>query len=125
MKDGISEKKLAENQVFFRGLNAKVREGIENIKQVADEDGSKADLIDENTVFEFHCECSHNHCLNRIKISLADYEAIHKDNASFTITPGHNIPEVEDVTFTCPAYCVVTKHKEPPKKVTTVHPIDQ
>ena len=90
------EERLAKNEVLFRTVN-------EAIEQQALRFGS----IDDD--YEFICECSSRTCLERITLTLRQYEHIRADGTRFFVSPGHANVEVEQVIEQAPLYHVVQK----------------
>jgi hypothetical protein len=89
------EERLAKNEVLFRSVN-------EAIEQQALRFGG----IDE---YEFICECASRTCLDRITLTLRQYEHIRADGTRFFVTPGHANVEVEKIVEQGPRYHVVEK----------------
>ena len=63
----------------------------------------------------FYCECSAPNCIERIKLTLKEYEDLHKDSRHFVVLVGHEFPEVEKVLKKKSHYQLVEKHITPPK----------
>jgi hypothetical protein len=96
--DSVSEareERLAKNEVLFRSVN-------EAIEQQALQFGGSDD-------FEFICECASHTCLDRIKLSLRQYERVRSQGRRFFVVPGHENAEVELVVETSSRYHVVEK----------------
>ena len=49
---------------------------------------------------EFICECSDLNCQERISLTIAEYEMLHKRNDRFLIVKGHKSPTVEKTVET-------------------------
>ena len=90
------EERLARNEDFFRSVN-------ERIRDIADRHGS--DLHD----YEFLCECSDPACLERVTLSLDEYEAVRADATRFVLAEGHTDATIERVVETAPDHVVVEK----------------
>jgi hypothetical protein len=95
LADDAREERLAKNEVLFRTVN-------EAIEQQALRFGG----IDE---YEFICECGSRNCLDRITLTLRQYEHIRADGTRFFVAPGHANVEVEQVVEQAPRYHVVQK----------------
>ena len=93
--DDQRETRLAENEVLFRAVN----EGIEQQATRFGGDG-----------YEFICECASRACLERIPLTLLEYEHIRAEGTRFFVVPGHERAELELVVETAPNYYVVEKH---------------
>jgi hypothetical protein len=89
------EQRLAKNEVLFRTVN-------EAIEQQALRFGG----IDE---YEFICECASRDCLERVTLTLRQYEHIRADGTRFFVVPGHANVEVEKVVERASRYHVVQK----------------
>ena len=89
------ETRLAENEVLFRSVN----EGIEEQAIRFGGDG-----------YEFLCECASRVCLERVALTLHEYEHIRAEATRFFVVPGHENAEVESVVETAPHYYVVEKN---------------
>lgn len=114
MSEPASERRLAENEVVFRGFNEQVQKSIDAANEIAAEEGEEPIGLDGDKTLEFYCECSDENCTQRTKISPNKYNKIHKARNVFTIVNGHQVEKIEDVTHTEPEYSVVTKHVQPP-----------
>ena len=79
------ERRLAENEVFFRELNERIGESARRW----DGDG------DEH-VYEFMCECPDRGCGEQIFLTVREYEALRQHPARFAVSPGHETPEIAD-----------------------------
>jgi len=93
------ERRLAENEVRFRALNERLREG----SGTWDAGEGALDLV---------CECGNEDCAHAIRLTPRDYEAVRSDEAQFMVVPGHERPEVEDVAADHKDWLVVKKRGE-------------
>ena len=89
------QERLARNELLFRTLN-------ENISSVA------AGLAGDEP-FEFVCECSTIGCVERLPLTLVEYEQIRQDGTHFLLADGHEDIEIEQVVSRRPGYVVVEK----------------
>jgi hypothetical protein len=89
------EERLAKNEVLFRSVN-------EAIEQQALRFGG----VDE---YEFICECASRTCVDRITLTLREYEHIRADGTRFFVAPGHANVEVEKIVEQSALYHVVQK----------------
>lgn len=78
------EERLARNEVFFRSLNERIHDAV---------DAHSAD----GHVYEFVCECSDRTCLERVRLTVAEYEAVRADPTTFVLAPGHERTAIEVV----------------------------
>jgi hypothetical protein len=58
---------------------------------------------------EFLCECGNATCMERLPMSLDEFEGIHSTAARFAVLRGHELPEVERIVSITPRYAVVEK----------------
>jgi hypothetical protein len=89
------EQRLAQNEVLFRSVN-------EAIEQQALGHGG----LDE---YQFICECARTGCVDRISLTLAQYEHVRSDGTWFFVVPGHQNPTVEFVVEEQPRFMIVEK----------------
>ena len=89
------EARLARNEVLFRSVN-------EAIEQQAIDFGTLSD-------YEFICECSSTACVDRITLSISDYEKVRKSGTRFFVALGHEDIEVELVVEARPTFLIVEK----------------
>jgi hypothetical protein len=90
------EERLAQNEVFFRSVN-------ERIRGIAERHGS------DPHKYEFLCECSDSSCVERVTLSLDEYEAVRADATRFVLADGHSDATIERVVETAPDHVVVEK----------------
>ncbi len=97
--DDLQKSRLAQNEDFFRGVNEKVNEKAESHG------------LDSHR-YEFFCECSDAACMERISLTLPEYEHIRAAPARFVVKKNHVIREIEHVIETVPDHVVIEKHGE-------------
>lgn len=115
---------MAENEVIFRNANEGVVETLETTR--TEEKNEKIrDLVSKDLALLFYCECADDKCKQRIKLTVSDYVAIHRQSNEFVIVPGHEIAEIEKVTRKESDYYTVQKYFTPPQKPTKLHPKDK
>jgi len=90
------EERLAQNEDFFRSVN-------ERIRDLADQHGS------DPHQYEFLCECSDPGCVERVTLSLDEYEAVRADATRFVLAEGHSDSSIEKVVEAAPDHVVVEK----------------
>jgi hypothetical protein len=90
------EQRLAQNEDFFRSVN-------ERIRDVADGHGS------DPHEYVFLCECSDPACVERVTLSIEEYEAVRANARRFVLASGHSDPTIEQVIETAPDHVVVEK----------------
>jgi hypothetical protein len=97
-------RRIGENEVIFREVNERVRETQETFE------AGRGDA-------EFVCECGDPGCVDRIRMTLEEYEELRSDPTHFAIRPGHEIPEVETVVQREGRYDVVRKLPGGPEEI--------
>jgi hypothetical protein len=89
------EARLAQNEVMFRAVNERIRELAD---KMGDEDAS------------FVCECADETCVERVPLTLAQYDEVRVLPARFFVIPGHEAtPLVETVLFRSAGFVIVRK----------------
>ncbi len=121
MADIISQRRMAENEAYFRQANTSVVESLKNLQEIADTDKSSYSLPDLNIPIGFYCECSDENCRQRIRVKPSFYEKVHKNNSQFILCPGHHAPEIERIMKSEKNYIIVEKYITPPKKADKLH----
>lgn len=120
MSSKLSKRRMAENEVVFRKYNEQIQKNLDKLQKVAVEEGDQVIEIDEDMPLHFYCECADENCRKRILINPKIYNNIHAARNRFTVVPGHEVPEIEEVTETKSTYYVVTKYDVPRQTVTTL-----
>jgi hypothetical protein len=90
----LRDERLAANESLFRSVN---------------EDLPPVPALDE---VEFFCECSEPSCVEFIRMSEADYQAIHADPMQFLVKRGHEVARVETVVEEHEGYFVIRKDED-------------
>ena len=90
------QRRIGENEVIFREVNERVRDTQETFQVGGDE----ADFV---------CECGEASCVDRIRMTIAEYEHVRSDPTHFAIRPGHDVEGVEVVVAREGRYDVVRK----------------
>lgn len=97
--DDAQKARLAKNEDFFREVN-------ERINAKAESHGADAHE------YEFFCECSDGACVERVTLSLAEYEHIRAEPTRFVVKNNHVVREIEHIVETVPDHAVIEKHGE-------------
>ncbi|HEX4677608.1 MAG TPA: hypothetical protein VH210_00175 [Gaiellaceae bacterium] len=97
--DDLQKGRLAQNEDFFRSVNERVNEKAESHG------------LDSHR-YEFFCECSDTACMERILLTLPEYEYIRAAPARFVVKKNHVIQEIEGVIETVSEHVVIEKHGE-------------
>jgi len=86
--------RLARNEALFREVN-------ERIRKVAAGDVAQR--------FDFVCECADSGCVQRVSVTLAEYERVRETAVRFLLAPGHVTPGLEHVVEDGGDHLVVAK----------------
>ena len=97
------ERRLAENEVIFKQINKDADEFLHDVG------------VQNLLVAPFFCECSDLHCKERVELTPAEYERVHKNPAYFIVLKGHELLTIERVVEKRDGYSVVEKFTELPK----------
>jgi hypothetical protein len=97
--DDAQKGRLAQNEDFFREVNEKINAKAESHGRDAHE-------------YEFFCECSDPSCVERVKLTLAEYEHIRAEPKRFVVQKDHVIREIEHVVEAVADHMVIEKHGE-------------
>jgi uncharacterized protein (DUF1499 family) len=97
--DDAKQTRLAKNEDFFREVNEKI-----NTK--AESHGVDSHL------YAFFCECSDVTCVERVMLTLTEYEHIRAEPTRFVVKKNHVVKEIEHVVEAVPDHMVVEKHGE-------------
>ena len=95
--DERARDRIAKNEALFRDVNERVKEVDRS------QNSSTAETWD------FLCECGNSTCLERVSLTVDEYEQVRSDPTLFVIVPGHERPEVEAVIQKHDAYYVIEK----------------
>jgi hypothetical protein len=112
-QESPQDKRLAENEVFFREQNEQVQQAFDEHKSLADADRTSP-LLPSNGTFNFYCECADEKCAKRVPLSLNKYAEIHKVRDHFVIAHDHQVEHIEDVIMKTPEYLVVRNRLKNP-----------
>jgi hypothetical protein len=94
-RSGDAER-LAKNEVLFRSVNEAIEQQALRFGGIDDE-------------YEFVCECSATECVERVSLTLRQYEQVRAEGTRFVLAPGHADPEVELVVQRTANHQVVEK----------------
>jgi hypothetical protein len=89
--------RAARNQSLYRSVNEKIEALNEAFSNVADVDP------------EWICECKDEACIEQMRMTLGEYEAVRSRPNSFAVLPGHVDANVERVVEEADGYVVVEK----------------
>ena len=103
------EERLARNEASFRALN----EAIETEVHARLSGTNPARLSStKSRLAGYVCECGHADCVEVVRMTIAQYEEVRRDSRLFLVSPGHELPEIEDVTYRETGFVVVRKHDD-------------
>lgn len=97
--DDLQKARLAQNEDFFRGVNDRVN------------DKAESHGLDSHR-YEFFCECSDASCMERVSLTLVEYEHVRAEPTRFVVKKNHVIREIEHVVDTASDHMVIEKHGE-------------
>lgn len=95
--DDARKTRLAQNEDFFREVNEKINTQAE------------AHGLDSH-VYSFFCECSDAGCVERVELTLSEYEHVRAKPTRFVVKKNHVVREIEHVVRTVPDHMVIEKH---------------
>ncbi|HSH18690.1 MAG TPA: hypothetical protein VK978_04890 [Candidatus Saccharimonadales bacterium] len=121
MKQTLSARRMAENEVVFRQYNEGVQQGFDEIRQLAEESGQTYLVQADDTPLYFYCECSDENCQKRIKLKPSKYTEIHKRRNRFVIICGHETKLIEHVVGKHGGFCIVEKFQTPSEYAGGLH----
>jgi hypothetical protein len=90
------DERAARNEALFRRVN----ERVEEVNQAFEPLLGDAD---------FFCECADVECMEKIRMTLTEYEQLRTNPTHFAVKPGHVLPENERVVEERVRYLVVEK----------------
>ena len=88
--------RAAKNQSIFRAVNQRIEEISEGFDLAAE-------------MLDFVCECAHESCHERLKLTRGEYEAVRSVPTHFALKSGHEIADVEDIVENNDRFIVVAK----------------
>jgi hypothetical protein len=89
--------RAARNEALFREVNEHIKTATEDF---------------ESPIGSFLCECSEPSCVERISLTLREYEAVRAHGDRFALVVGHDDPAVERVVEENSRFAVVAKFGE-------------
>jgi hypothetical protein len=100
--------RAARNEEIFRDVNKRIQESAEE-QHVESE-------------MPFHCECTDASCLDKVDLSLRNYERVVEERYHFVVIPGHQNAQVERVVEEHDTFVVVEKVGEAREQIDRDHP---
>jgi hypothetical protein len=94
-----TEERLARNEAIFREINERTRSLQERF-------GPE----DPTTAYEeFLCECGDQLCIERVRLTIGEYESVRGAPTQFVVRPGHSDAQIERTVVETDRYAVVVK----------------
>jgi hypothetical protein len=97
--------RLARNEALYRDVN-------ERLKGLGDSTAQKALFV---------CECGRADCVDRISVSLREYEDVRQEPTHFVVRKGHEMPDVHNVVAESDRFVVVQKRPGGPAEFAAEH----
>jgi hypothetical protein len=97
-------RRVALNEAVFREVNDRIEELAESFQL-------------QNEPLNLVCECGDPTCVEHISIPHDEYEAVRREPTHFAVSPGHEIPDVEEIVEKRRGYDVVRKREGAPAKI--------
>jgi hypothetical protein len=91
------DERLGLNETVFRKLNEQLATLADQFSWGPEEQ------------FDLICECNDATCVERIRLTRAEYEEVRTVNTHFVVFPGHGEPGIEHVVSSHETYDVVAK----------------
>jgi hypothetical protein len=98
--DAPLDDRRAENEALFRDINERVR-------IMRDQAGDSARAADAH--HDFLCECALQDCLEKLQMTLLEYERVRSVPTDFVVAPGHEVAEIERIVSEGDRFTVVRK----------------
>jgi hypothetical protein len=96
--------RMGLNEALFREVNERVR-------------AVNVGFSGGVTEAEFVCECADESCLERMRMTLLEYEHVRADPTQFAVQHGHLVPTIEVVVEEHESYIVVAKRHDDAARV--------
>jgi hypothetical protein len=98
------QRKIGLNEALFREINERVRGISEGFGEPLEE-------------AQFVCECGDDLCMERMRLSLRDYERVRSAGDLFVVVPGHETENVESVVELHDTWAIVRKRAGAPAEL--------
>jgi hypothetical protein len=110
----VREDRIARNEVLYRELNERVNALAEDL--------NARGVVEAEEVGEYFCECGHDDCMEKIRMTRAEYEAVRASPTRFAIKPDHLIAGVERIVSQNERFAVIEKLVGEPELVLEHNP---
>ena len=93
----------ARNESLIRAVNERI--------EALDRDAADRNVAPDAELFEFLCECGTGAagCLERVQMTIAEYEHVRTQDDRFALVPGHENAELEHVVERTDRFVIVDK----------------
>jgi hypothetical protein len=109
MDDDAREARIARNESRFREINEQLEADLRR-------------LPGDPEMVSFVCECGNRACAELVQMTFEEYEGVRRDAHTFTVVPGHEILEAEEVVQRTERFHVVAKVERTERIVETTDP---
>jgi hypothetical protein len=109
MDDAAREARIARNESRFREINEQLEADLRR-------------LPGDPEMVSFVCECGNRACADLVQMTFEEYEGVRSNSHTFVVVPGHEMPEVEEVTRRGERFHVVAKVERTQRIVETTDP---
>jgi len=92
--------RVARNQSLFRAVNEQIEASNEKFSVILEDRAA------------FVCECADDSCMDRIEVTIAQYEELRRVPTHFIVKPGHVYAAFERVVDEIEGFTVVEKFGE-------------
>jgi hypothetical protein len=89
-------RQIAEHEIRFREINERLATDVRGVSA-------------DDALVEFVCECGVVTCTETVSLTLAEYDRVRGDGATFAVLPGHEIADAEAVVQQLDRFFVVRK----------------
>jgi hypothetical protein len=93
--------RIAENEVVLREVNERIAEKTSDLEARG--------LTATGETSQYLCSCGRPDCDASIELTLEEFQQAHLEKDYFVVSPGHQVPAIEDVVAQHPTYAVVRK----------------
>ncbi len=121
MIDLLSERRMVENEAFFRQANEKIQKKLDKLRAAAKSEGHNFQHYNQDLRLHFYCECADENCRERVVLEIAEYQKIHEKRDRFILLPGHEVAAIERKVDERRGYIIVEKLLNPPETPTKLH----
>ena len=92
------DERVARNEAMYRSVNREIEYTAQQLGDGADDE------------IEIICECGRPGCDATLRITIAEYDDVHRQRDRFAVVPGHENGSLEGVVKRADGYLVVDKY---------------